>query len=164
MLKIDSLKLAVRAMILSAVFSTASAYAAPTIIDANNLDEILKLAKGFGHAVLETDGVGDPMIRGRIDGIKYGIFFYGCTDGTDCKDIQFQTGWDGVELSLETINRWNQEQRYGTASIDEEGDPRLEFPVNITFGVTSENLEDTIDWWAVTMRNFRDFVDENSAD
>lgn len=164
MFKTCSLKLTMQSMILSLSLLGTSVNAAPSIIDANNLNEMLNIAKGFGHAVLETDGAGDPMIRGRIDGVKYGIFLFGCSDGADCKDIQFMTGWSGVTVPIEKINQWNREQRYGKACIDEDGDPRLEFPVNMTYGVTLENFEDTIDWWAVTIRAFRDFVDENSVD
>ncbi|WPL16683.1 hypothetical protein Thiowin_01652 [Thiorhodovibrio winogradskyi] len=154
---------ATQTLLLSVAFFVSPTYA-DDIIDANQLEAILKIAQGFGHAVLEKDDLGDPMIRGRIDGVKYGIFFYGCTEGADCKDIQFSTGWSGANLSLEKINEWNQEQRYGKASMDDEGDPRLAFTVNITYGVTAENFEDTVDWWAVAMKNFREYIEENSLD
>ncbi|EIC22898.1 YbjN domain-containing protein [Thiorhodovibrio frisius] len=153
-----------RAAILTAAFVTPAVAAdSPTIIDANSLDAILGLAKGFGSAELDTDGVGDPMISGRTNGIKYGIYFYGCEEAKDCKDIQFVSGWTGVKLSLEKINEWNRTQRFGKAFIDEEGDPGVRFPVNIRYGVTSENMEDTIDWWAVIVKSFKEFMDENEG-
>jgi len=166
MLKKDSLKRFVQVAILSAAFVAPVAYSeADSIIDAKNPQAILELAKGFGYAELGTDSEGDPFINGRIDGTKYGIYFYRCSDeGDDCKDIQFMAYWSGVDISLEVVNRWNYTQRYGKACIDEDEDVRIEFPVNIDYGVTSDNLEDTIDWWAVTLREFRQFIDENTGD
>ncbi len=52
---------------------------------------IFKIAQGYGTAELSKDSVGDPMISGRMAGINYVIFFYGCNDaGKECSSLQFR--------------------------------------------------------------------------
>ena len=65
------------------------------LISAEDPDGILGIARGFGGANLEKDGAGDPLIVGRIDGTKYGVYFFGCSDGKNCSTIQFSAGWSG---------------------------------------------------------------------
>ena len=140
------------------IMLTASVSEASEIISAENPDEILNLAKGYGSAKLIKDSDDDPFILGRINGNKYGIAFYGCSDGKSCDDIQFIAGWKGVKVSLKTINKWNNISRYGKASIDTDGDPRLIMSVNIDYGVTEENLDDSFNWWSKALQNFKQEV------
>ncbi|AWI79602.1 YbjN domain-containing protein [Parazoarcus communis] len=128
------------------------------MIDATDPSRIYEIARGFGSAELGRDGQGDPRIVGRIDGTKYGIYFYGCRKGKDCDDIQFSAGWSGTKVSLEKINRWNLEKRYGKAYLDRDGDPRLEMVVNIDYGVSTRNLEDSFNWWTKAMESFKEEV------
>ncbi|MCK9258460.1 MAG: YbjN domain-containing protein [Azoarcus sp.] len=128
------------------------------MIDATNPSRIYEIARGFGSAELDKDGQGDPRIVGRIDGTKYGIYFYGCRKGRDCDDIQFSAGWSGAKVSLEEINRWNLQKRYGKAYLDRDGDPRLEMVVNIDYGVSVKNLEDSFNWWMKAMEGFKEEV------
>jgi len=128
------------------------------MIDATNPSRIYEIARGFGSAELDTDAQGDPRIVGRIDGTKYGIYFYGCRKGKDCDDIQFSAGWSGAKVSLEEINRWNLQKRYGKAYLDRDGDPRLEMVVNIDYGVSVKNLEDSFNWWSKAMKGFKEEV------
>jgi hypothetical protein len=128
---------------------------AAELLDATQPEKILAVASGFGSATLERDSDGDPLIIGRIEGSKYGIFFYGCTDGADCQDIQFHAAWGGVETSLEELNEWNRSMRFGTAYLDGENDPALQMTVNLDFGVSPLNLDDTFAWWARAMKDFR---------
>lgn len=130
-----------------------SAAVAETVISAESPDQILDIAKGYGSAALEKDAEGDPYISGRIDGTKYGILFYGCTDGKACKDIQFVAVWD-AKVSMDKVNKWNSDSKFGTASIDEDGDTELHMAVNLAHGVSRNNLDDTFDWWKVVMKEF----------
>lgn len=126
------------------------------IVDATNPEVIVELARGFGSANLEVDSEGDPMIVGRINGTLYVIYFYGCEEGQSCREIQFAAAWADAEMDKDGVNLWNEETRYGKAYIDFEGDPVLEFTVNLFEGVTRANLEDTIDWWKVALTAFEE--------
>lgn len=125
------------------------------LVTAGDVDRIAEIARGFGSATVETDPVGDPMIVGRMDGTQYGVLFYGCTDGSDCRDIQFFTRWTaGRPLDVAAINDWNAATRFAKAYLDAEGDPVLEFAVNLFGGVSETNLDDTFDWWRLLMDGF----------
>ncbi len=128
------------------------------VINATDTHAILNVAKGYGSATLKKDSGGDPFIVGRIEGTKYGILFYGCENGTNCDDIQFAASWSGKRVSLEKINEWNRNKRYGKAYLDKDGDPRVEMAVNLDYGVTEENFDDTFDWWTKVMKEFKESV------
>lgn len=145
----------IRALAATALLATAPVLSAP-LVDATDPSEIVNLARGFGSANLDTDGEGDPMIIGRINGTKYAVYFYGCDDGRRCREIQFTAAWSGSDVTMSEINEWNVTTRYGKAYLDEDGDPNIEMTVNLYKGVTRENLEDTIDWWKLAMETFEE--------
>ncbi|WP_345973421.1 YbjN domain-containing protein [Sulfurimonas diazotrophicus] len=134
---------------------------AEDLLWAEGAKAIESMAKGFGSATLKTSSNGAPYIIGRIDGTKYGIYFYGCEDdGSACKSIQFTVGWSEAKMTMETINRWNRDTRFGKAYLDEEGDPCLEMDVNLDYGVTSRNVEDSFDLWTRALKSFKtDYLD-----
>lgn len=145
-------QLALRSLLIL-VLGTGAAQAS-TLIDASNPQQVLEIAKGFGSAELGTDDVGDPNIVGRIDGTKYGVYFYGCKNGRDCTALQFSAGWSGVATNLTEINAWNRDNRFAKAFLDNDGDPRLEMDINADHGITRDNLEDSFEWWQVCLQQF----------
>lgn len=131
---------------------------AQEIVDATDPNELLNVAKGFGNARLGEDGIGDPQITGRIEGIKYRVYFWMCEDNKNCKDIQFWAGWSGTDVTMDDVNAWNAKMRFGKAYIDDEDDPILTYTVNLNGGVTYDNIEDSFDWWKVVLTTFVDEV------
>lgn len=125
--------------------------AAQDLITAENPGKILEIARGFGSAELETDEDGAPMIRGRMDGQQYSVFFFGCQNGSDCTTIQFWTWVTAPADPLGATNRWNRDFRFGKAYIDSVGDIVIEWDVNLWGGVSPSNLDDTFDWWRTVM-------------
>lgn len=141
------------------MLAIAPALYADKLVTAEDPAAILNIARGFGSAHLEEDSEGDPKIRGRIDGVMYGIYFYGCNStGSDCDDIKFTAAWSDGGVTLEEANEWNKTKRYGVAYIDDEGDPNLDMAVNIDYGVTTTNLEDTFEFWSRILEAFEDEV------
>jgi hypothetical protein len=131
---------------------------AETLIDGSDPEAIRAIATGYGSAELETDSDGDPQIVGRIDGTQYIVLFYGCTNGQNCNSIQFTAGWACVPVSLAQINAWNSGMRFGKAYLDEDGDPTVEMNVNLDFGVSRKNLDDTFDFWRLVLTQFQEEV------
>jgi hypothetical protein len=125
-----------------------------TLIDATMPERIVEVAKGFGSAELSKDGDGDPLISGRIEGKKYQISFFGCSGGSKCHDIRLLTGWSKTKVGLEQTNEWNRTKRFGTAFLDNEGDPILTMTVNLEHGVSRSNLDDTFVYWGIAVRAF----------
>lgn len=131
---------------------------AEQLISAQEPEVILEVAKGFGSANLDKDSSGDPRITGRIEGVKYGITFYGCNSGKECDDVVFVAAWSDTDVSLNDVNGWNLKKKFGKAYIDKDGDPRLEMAVNLEYGVSKENFEDTFDWWSTALKEFKQTV------
>lgn len=139
-----------------ALLSFSTATHAGELISAEEPEAILDIAKGFGSARLKKDSEGDPLISGRIDGTKYGVYFYGCNDkGTKCDDIKFGAGWSGYKISIDTINQWNKTKKYGVAYLDDDKDPNLDMVVNIDYGVSIENLEDSFNIWSKILKSYK---------
>ncbi len=73
----------------------------------------------------------------------------------------FKAGYN-LENGISTlkINEWNRTKRFSRAYIDDESDPFLEMDVNLDYdGVGSENFQDTLDWWRVSVESFEEFID-----
>lgn len=124
-------------------------------------DVIMNLLQDYGLKVTKgTDNVGDPLLSTRIEGTNFDIYFYSCDDGP-CQSIQFSAGFDlDNPMSAGKINEWNRDKRFGKAYLDDDGDPHIEYDVNVDLdGVGAKNFDDTIDLWRVVLADFRDFID-----
>ncbi len=129
---------------------------AEALVDGTSPEAILELVQGHGFAELKVDSDGDPLIAARFNDTQYFIFFYGCEAGQSCREVQFGAGWRGTGMSMERVNAWNQETRFGKAYIDSIGDPVLEFTVNLYKGVSRANLNGTIEWWMLALTAFEE--------
>ena len=127
---------------------------AQTGFDPGDPREVLEIAKGYGSASLETYGEGKLKVDARMEGRRYGIYFYGCTSGRQCSSLQFSWGIDKKGVPLAKINEWNRDKRFVKAYLDSEGDLMLEMDVNVAYGLTRKNLDDTFDWWRLGLKEF----------
>ena len=131
-------------------FSTAPAYSVE-LITAEDPMVILETIRGFGSAELKKDSEGDPMISGRVEGTKFGVYFYGCQRGKDCDDIQFIAYFMDPKVPLSEINDYNMKKRFGKVAIDGDGDLRVSMTVNLDYGVSRANFEDTVVFWTLVL-------------
>jgi hypothetical protein len=131
---------------------------AQSLLDATNPLRILDIARDYGTAELQTDGVGDPLIVGELhDGTAYSVYFYGCSDaGERCRSIQFAASWKANQQNTWDANEWNKNKRFGKVYLRDDGDIRMTYDVNLFGGVTAQNMDDTFDWWRVIVDNFRE--------
>ncbi len=134
---------------------------AQALVDASDVDIIAALVQDEGYrAVISTDAVGDPMITSSANGYEFDIFFYGCTDGENCRDVQFSVTFDVEDgMSLTRAQDFNLEKRWAKVYLDEESDPRLEMDANLYGGVSATNFKDTLDWWVIIMNDFIEYID-----
>lgn len=130
----------------------------PGLVDGSRPETVLEVAKGFGLADLDKTSDGTPMIEGRINGLKYGVHFYGCVENKSCTNIQLFSFFDGKGVSLASMNAWNADTRFGKAYIDRDGDAAIELNVNLDYGVSKKNLEDTFDWWMLVLGEFQKYL------
>lgn len=117
---------------------------------------VLDIAKGFGSARMGKDDNGDPMIYGRVEGVKYVIYFYGCEDHENCKSLQFSTGYTDP-LTADQASAWNAKYRWVKAYSGDGSN----FQMDISFagGITRANLEEQFSNWNAMAGNIKDFVD-----
>jgi len=130
------------------------------LLDGNSSDAILNLMRGYGSATLGTQNDGTPKILGKIDGQPYTIYFSSCDAKThaDCQDLDFYAGYLGVKPSLERINAWNRDTRFGRAYLDNDGDAGMDMDVNTDKGVSADNMDSTLALWAQLVKKFTAYV------
>jgi len=149
----------VRSLVLGGVFvlSTAMSAQAQTI-DGSQVDEILNIARGYGSAALEAQTNGDPKISGKIEGVTYQVFFMNCTDNKDCEDLNFYAGFLDNKQTLEAINAWNRDKRFGKAYLDSDLDAVIEFDVNLEHGVAQKNLDAAFSLWSLVLDQYTTYI------
>jgi hypothetical protein len=148
-----------RSFFLAGAFLAAGTIAAQAqaLVDGTNVDEIVNLARGYGAASSDTTSSGDPMITGKVNGVAYDIYFHNCTSNTNCEDIRFFASF-ASKPTLETINEWNRDKRWGKAYLDSNLDAALEWDLNLVHGVARENLDNSLAVWMNTMDAFATFI------
>lgn len=140
----------------------APAATAEELVNAVNPERLVNSIRELGYrAELETDDVGDPLIKSSVGGTRFAIVFYGCDEHRhdDCDFLLFKVGYDmQEEVALEVINRWNATQLVGRAYRDDVNDPWLEMAWNLQGGVSAANFESTFEWWEVSVGQFEDHI------
>jgi hypothetical protein len=149
-----------RSAVLGGVIALGAACAAQAqpVIDGSQVDEILNLARGYGSAHLDTQVNGDPKISGKIEGVTYHVYFMNCTDNENCEDLNFYAGFLDNKQTLDAINAWNRDKRFGKAYLDADLDAVVEFDVNLEHGVTRDNLDAAFSVWALVLKQFTAYI------
>ena len=153
-----------KALILGIVLLAASIGGAQAqrIVNGSDVDEILAVAKTHGEATLETQSNGDPRIVGHISSqgdLTYAVYFMNCSDtNTDCEDLNFYAGFADIKPTLDTINAWNRDKRFGKAYLDADLDAVVEFDFNLEYGVTRDNLVAGFDLWTLIVDQYTDYI------
>jgi hypothetical protein len=101
---------------------------------------------------------GDPKITGKIEGVSYQVFFMNCTDNANCEDLNFYAGFLDNKQTLEVINAWNRDKRFGKAYLDSDLDAVIEFDVNLENGVTRENLDAAFSLWSLILDQYTTYI------
>ncbi len=138
-----------------AALSGGLASAAPEDVVSADPEVVQNAARGFGSADMDRDAQGDPFIHGRIEGLKYSILFYGCTNNRDCRTIQLAASWEGMNVPPDVVNAWNVQKLFGKAALAADGSLSLSLPINLNRGVTRANLEDHFELWTSILAEFR---------
>jgi len=140
------------AAFLAAPVTAASAQDILTVADP---EVVLSVAKGFGSAEMDKDNGGDPMVAGRIQGLKYVIYFYGCKEAKDCRSIQFSSGYTDP-WTVDKANEWNKKFRWVKAYENEGSNFKMD--VDFKGGVTRQYLEEQFITWDSFIQDVKDSV------
>jgi hypothetical protein len=131
---------------------------AQELVDGGDVEVILSIAQAHGEASLESQSDGDPRISGQINGLAYQLFFMNCTDGADCEDLNFYAGFADLKPTVDAINDWNRNKRFGNAYLDSDLDAVIEFDVNLEFGVSRDNLDATFGLWELLLQQYAEHI------
>ncbi|WP_417242514.1 YbjN domain-containing protein [Celeribacter sp.] len=132
---------------------------AQALITFDDLDAFEYILDNYGSVTRDIDSEGDPMFSGTIDGLRYMMHFYGCDGASECNNATFTAFFDGADYKtdLRTVNAFNEEHRFGKASVDEDGDLKVNYSFTFLGGLTYDTLDDTVDWWRVILEQVDEF-------
>jgi len=149
-----------KSLILAGAVVLGTAFAAQTqaMIDGNSTDELLNIARGYGSATLETQDSGDPKISGKIEGVTYQVYFMNCTENKDCEDLNFYAGFLDNKQTLEVINAWNRDKRFGKAYLDSDLDAVIEFDLNLEHGISRDNADAAFSLWSLILDQYTTYI------
>lgn len=128
-----------------------------------DIDQIAALMKGSGRTLEVKENKGERFISAESGGYKYLILPYGCDDnGKNCKSVQFYVAFDPkASPSLEAMNEYARDHRWGRVYLDKDGDPAIEFDLDLEKGGMSQELFlDNVEYWEAIMGNFAEWVFE----
>lgn len=146
--------------IAAAILSMTAPVWADSIL-ASKPDSILGWFQDEGFvAKSETDNQGDPKLRIRYYGTSFSIYFYGCKGNADCKSIQFYSGYNTDDISVEHLNEWNTNYRYLRAYLTESGSSRIEYDVYLgDDGLSKQDFSEVVDAWLGGLSEFETHID-----
>ncbi|KIC35038.1 YbjN domain-containing protein [Leisingera sp. ANG-M7] len=152
-----------KAIAAAAVLMTPAAAMASNVV-AKTGESVANFFKDEGAKVeVTTDSVGDPNLKVEYYGNDFSVYYYGCSDNTNCEAIQFFSGYqtDG-SVRLSKINEWNTNNRFARAYVSEEGSARIEMDVLLgDDGMTPDDFADAVGLWNRAMQDFEEFIDWN---
>lgn len=135
-------------------------------IDAKDPKTLFALAKtqGFAPEMISKSGE-TPSFRMTTDGNKSLILFMDCDEANaQCKTVQFYAGYSVSDVfSLDRVNEWNRDKRFGRAYVDTSGDPIVEMDLDMDFnGLPRANVVESFQVWRSIVRSFAAFVNGGS--
>ena len=127
-----------------------------------SVDEIATLLRSKGNKV-EIRGSGEERYVwvANPDAYTYSIDVFSCDPGQkNCKSIQFHSGFTAEKpVTADALHSYTRDHRFGRAFLDSEGQPAIQYDINMAEGGISEALLlDNVELWEVMIEIFGDFV------
>jgi Putative bacterial sensory transduction regulator len=139
--------------------SVASAAHAQMVTAANPQSVVAAMQAGGYKAVLDKDSTGDPRINSAASGSNFVVNFYGCEKTRACKTLTFYAGWTGTKATVGDMNEWNKAKRFSRGYIDKDGDPVMEFDLDLDDGGMSQALFiDNVEFWEASISAFKKHI------
>ncbi len=143
----------VAAVVLSLVLSGPSLVRADDseVIKEMPAGQIERIVKGF-QDVQDFREVADGVYAFNVEGIKMLIFNKG-------KTLQLHAGFS-TKISLSRINEWNRTKRLSRAYNDQDGDANIEADLELTGGVTQQNVKEWLKTYVISLKAFKKHLDQ----
>jgi hypothetical protein len=149
------MKLKKVALLLAAAIATCATGSALAGTKGVTGKEVADILQNEGYkAKLETDSVGDPIIRTSMSGVNVNILFYDCKNDR-CDSLQFVTGFDLEDGTTNAvINKFNSDYRYAAAYLDDENDPFLRYDFTVDHSDHAEHIISQVGTWEDVLNSF----------
>lgn len=129
-----------------------------------DVDQVAAAMKRGGYTVeikQTKDGRFIRSTRGK-ENYEFSVFFYGCDANTtnNCKSVQLYAGFSPqTKPTLEALNAYASENRWGRVYRDDDGDPVVEMDIDLEKGGMSEALFlDHLEYFDAVMDRFGEFA------
>lgn len=144
------------------LITLATSLAAQNVVaDVDQIAEILQ-SEGY-QAKLVGEGEDRYIKTGRA-GYNFLILPFDCdAEGENCKSVQFYIAFATEDApTLEAMNTYASENRFGRIYLDADRDPVIEMDVDLEAGGMSKELfMDNLAYWEAIMVAFADFAFEH---
>ncbi len=111
-----------------------------TAVDESLIDQVLTQMQL--DCDVQFDDNADPSWTFEHLGILISLIPYDAQTPGSYESLLFYAGWSTQQpVSLQAINAWNRDSRFGRAYLDSEGDPVIELDLLMTGGVTLETIQ-----------------------
>ena len=98
------------------------------------------------------------FLKFNLGSFKVLLLPYG--EAPDYTSIQLHAGFT-AQSNQEAVNNWNQTNRFGRAFLDDEGDPILQYDLDLEGGVTEGVIREAIRTFRVLLEDFSETVVED---
>jgi hypothetical protein len=106
---------------------------------------------------------GDQIVSTSADGVNVDIYLYDCSGAGDarrCTSMQYASGWQASSnYNTDRINEWDRTHRYIRAYLTKGNSLYGEYDLDLSPGGTYEMLDDSLQNWRSTVRDFKAFFD-----
>ena len=138
-------------------FAVTPAQAVETVTARDPQTVVDALAEMGYRATLEKLDSGRTSISVPMSGVNTYVDFYDCADDmSDCYTLLFDLN-EGTTLSK--ANQWNAAEITGRVSLDDNGDPQLDYAVSTFEGIPFPIFEQTVKLWDRKIGQMKDFFD-----
>jgi hypothetical protein len=142
----------VAAVVMSLVLSS------PSLVRADDSDvikdmpagQIERIVKSF-REVEDFREIADGVYGFSVEGTKMQIFNKGNT-------LQLHAGFS-TKITLTRINEWNRTKRLSRAYNDQDGDAHIEADLELTGGVTQQNVKEWMKTYVISLKAFKKHLD-----
>ena len=102
--------------------------AAPGKVSVADPASLVAALQKAGYKAKLTYDEGKPEIESSAAGATFYLYFQNCESKDGCEDVMIQSAYDMAKdaVTLETINKFNRDNRWARAYLDDEDDPVLE--------------------------------------
>lgn len=102
--------------------------------------EVQGVMRAMGLSVQSSEqSEGRPGLAASYGGVSYDVAFHDCDASMHCKSVQIYAGFNlHSAVSVDLINRWNQQWRFGYGSVDPQGAAFLQIDFDASYGSTEQ--------------------------